>query len=105
MNIHYQTNLNNFETACGLPHWPWCLFPGLFSPFPAHTAPGSSGRGPGVPVMRSVPNKTSISRSAAFKPVWVAPDPCADLQQHLHLAVNYRLAMLYDLVEHHFVGA
>ncbi len=33
MNIHHHTNLNNFETACRLPHWPWHLFPGChFSP-------------------------------------------------------------------------
>ncbi len=67
LNIPYHTNLNNFETACGLPHWPWCLFLGLFTLFPAHTAPGSSGCG-----HCDAPKKTSILRSAAFKPVLVA---------------------------------
>ncbi|KAF4108496.1 hypothetical protein G5714_011255 [Onychostoma macrolepis] len=33
-----------------------------------------------------------------------APDPCAELQQHLHLSLQ-TVTMLYDLVEHHFVGA
>ncbi len=33
-----------------------------------------------------------------------APDPCAELQQHLHLSLR-TVTVLYDLVEHHFVGA
>ncbi len=30
MNIRRPTHFYNFETAWGLPHWSWCLFPGLF---------------------------------------------------------------------------
>ncbi len=48
MSIHYHTNLNNFDTACGIPRWPWCLF----TPFPARPAPGRSGRGSSVPALR-----------------------------------------------------
>ncbi len=107
MNIHSHTNLNNWD-ACG-------LFPGLFTLFPAHLALGRSSRGSMCPctAMTRAPKKTSISRSAFFfffffKPVRGADDCerssrfCAEMRQHLSLRT---VPMLYDLVEHHFVGA
>ncbi len=44
-------HLTNFWCFCGLPHWPWCFFPGLFTLFPTHTDPDRRGCGPGVPAL------------------------------------------------------
>ncbi len=97
MNIHYHTNLKNFETACGLPPWPWCL--SLTLHFSTHIRLLAAAVAGLVSLhCDALCAKEDLDRGLLLLnrcrcqlfliPGRVVSDPCEDLQQYLHLAVT-----------------
>ncbi len=102
MNIHYHTNLNNLRQLAGSSQASL-----LFSPHIRLLAGAVAGHC--VPALRwAVRQRRPRSHGLLLFNWWGLQTTvsgalsCAEMHQHLSLRT---VTMLYDLVEHHFVGA